>query len=252
MNCARVQDLLPLYLSGELRGEELAAMELHFQTCELCRKTLSSDRELDNDLRKAMREDTPDVAVVLRRVQDGMTRSRWKSVMHPGSVRAVAVVAAIVLIAFIGVSRIRVHQMQKAIALDAANDHYSDLILLRHSDWTEKPADVARFMEEQFPQRPELLARITPSGASFEKVRFCNFGGIRYAHFVFKSGTLETSVFLAPASRERSKSQTFHLAEAEHGLEVSEFSSSDVTGMVVGNMGSAPTREIADRLARTL
>ena len=252
MNCARVQDLLPLYLSGELRGEELAAMELHVQDCELCSKALRSDRELDDSLRKAMLEDTPDVAVVLRRVQNRMTTSMWKRMLHLGSVRAVAVAAVIVLIAFVGLSRLRVHQVQKTIALDAANDHYGDLVLLRHPDWTYKPADVARFIEKQFPQRRELLDVITPKGASFEKVRLCNFDGTRYAHFVFKSGTLETSIFLAPATQERSQSEMFHLAEAGHGLEVSEFFSSDVTGMVVGNRGLAPTREIADRLARML
>jgi hypothetical protein len=250
MNCERVQDLLPLYLLGELRGEELAAVELHVQACELCSKALSSDRELDDSLRKAILEDTPDVAVVLRRVQNGMTTSRWKKMLYLGSMRAVAVAVAIALIAFIGLSSLRVHQAQKTIALDAANDHYSDLVLLRHSDWTYKPADVARFIEEQFPQRRELLDVITPKDASFEKVRLCNFGGIRYAHFVFKSGTLETSVFLAPATKERSQSQTFHLAEAGHGLEVSEFSAPNVTGMVVGDRGLAPTREIADRLGR--
>jgi hypothetical protein len=252
MNCERVQDLLPLYLLGELRGEELAAMELHVQSCELCSKALSSDRELDDSLRKAMLEDTPDVAGVLRRVQDGMTTSRWKRMLHLGSVRAVAVAVVIVLIAFVGLSRLRVHQVQKTIALDAANDHYGDLVLLRHSDWTYKPADVARFIEEQFPQRRELLDVITPKGASFEKVRLCNVGANRYAHFVFRNGTMETSVFLAPGVGARSQFSTFHLAEAGYGLEVSEFSSADVTGMVVGNRGLVPTREIADRLARML
>lgn len=252
MNCERVQDLLPLYLSGELRGEELAAMQLHVQACERCSKALSSDRELDDALRTAMLEDTPDVSAILRRVHDGMAASRWKKMLHPGWVRAVAVTVAIALVAFVGLSRLRVHEIQKTMALDAANDHYSDLVLLRHPDWTYKAADVAHFIEEQFPQRRDLLEVITPKGASFEKVRLCNLGATRYAHFVFRNGSMETSVFLAPTVRGRSQYSTFHLAEAPYGLEVSEFFSPDVTGMVVGNRGLAPTREIADRLAKML
>src|SRR5262249_61933896 len=131
-------------------------------------------------------------------------------------------------------------------------DHYGDLVLQRHSDWTYTPQDVAHFINEKFPQRRDLLNVITPSGTSFEKVRMCNVGGTRYAHFVFKNGAQETSVFLAPAAGETNQNSTFHMVEAGHGLEVSEFFLPSVTGMIVGNSGAVPTEEIAGQLARTL
>ena len=251
MNCQSVQELVPLYLSGELTGESLAAVQLHIHACETCRKTVSADRELDDALRVAMLEDSPDVSGVLHRVHAGMATTGWKRMLRPVSVRAIAFVATLVLIAALGLSMFRVHRAQRTWALDAANDHYSDLVLLRHPDWAYLPQDVAHFMQEQFPQQ-DLLAVITPKGASFEKVRLCNLGGTQYAHFVFRSGPTETSVFVLPKGKARTQYDAIHLADAGHGLEVSGFSSADMTGLVVGNKGQVSTQEIANRLAGTL
>lgn len=252
MNCENVQDLLPLYLSGELGGEDLAAVQLHLQTCEGCSKAISADRELDDALRAAVLEKSPDVSGVLLRVHDRMATPRWKRMLHLPSVRAVVFVAGVVLVAVLGLSMFRAHQAESTAALAAAaNDHYSDLVLLRHPDWAYQPQDVAHFMKEQFAQ-PDLLSVITPRGASFEKVRLCSLGGTQYAHFVFSSGSTETSVFLLPNAKAKSRVASVHLPDAGHGLEVSGFSSADMTGMVVGNKGQVPTQEIANRLAGTL
>lgn len=251
MNCGNVQDLLPLYLSGELGGEDLAAVQLHLQACESCSKAVSADRELDDTLRAAILENSPDVSEVLLCVHDRMATTRWKRMLHFPSVHAVVLVASVVLVAILGLSVFRAHQAQRKTALDAANDHYSDLVLSRHPDWAYQPQDVAHFMKEQFAQQ-DLLAVITPTGASFEKVRLCNLGGTQYAHFVFRSGSTETSVFLLPNANLRNRHDSVHLADAGHGLEVSGFSSADMTGMVVGNKGEVPTQEIANRLAGTL
>jgi Putative zinc-finger len=251
MNCESVQELLPLYVSGELKGEELSAVQLHIQACETCGRALSADRELDSALRTAMLEDSPDVSAVLQRVHAGMAPTGWKRMLHLPSLRTVALVATVVLIAVLGFAMFYARQGQRTAALDAANDHYSDLVLLRHPDWASQPRDVARFMQEQFPQQ-DLLAVITPKGASFEKVRMCNLGGTQYAHFVFRSGSTETSVFLVPSERAKNRRYSIHLADAGHDLEVSGFSSPELIGMVVGNKGQVPTQEIATHLAAAL
>ncbi|HKV93793.1 MAG TPA: zf-HC2 domain-containing protein [Candidatus Angelobacter sp.] len=251
MNCESVQDLLPLYLSGELTGTALGDVQSHIDACELCSRALNADRELDDVLRTAMLENSPDVSAVLNRVHAGITAPAWKRMLRPGWVRASVLATAIVLIAWLGFVGFRVRQGERTMALAAANDHYSDLVLLRHSDWTYKPQDVAHFIQQQFPQQQDLLNVITPDGASFEKVRLCNVGGTYYAHFVFRGGALETSVFLT-ATKRTNQDPAFHLAEAGYGLEVSEFFSSNLTGMIVGNHGLVPTEKIATRLARAL
>ncbi|HEY2913331.1 MAG TPA: zf-HC2 domain-containing protein [Candidatus Angelobacter sp.] len=251
MNCESVHDLLPLYLSGELTCPALAAVQRHIEVCDLCSQALSADRELDEALRTAMLEDSPDVSGVLVRVHARMTAPDWKRMLHLGWARAGALAAMIVLVAVLGLSLFHADQVQKVMALDAANDHYSDLVLLRHPDWAYQPQDVAHFIQEQFSEH-DLLAVITPKGASFEKVRLCNLGGTQFAHFVFRSGATETSVFLLPNGKTRNRHSSIHLADAGHGLEVSGFSSPALSGIVVGNKGQVPTQEIANRLAGVL
>lgn len=251
MNCESVQELLPLYLSGELTGEGLTAVQLHVQTCERCSQALSADRELDGALRTAMLERSPDVSVVLDRVHARITATGWKRFLHAGWVRAGVLVAAIVLVAVLSFSSFSAHQVQSTMSLAAANDHYSDLVLLQHPDWLYQPQDVARFIQAQFP-RQDLLAVITPKGAAFEKVRLCNLGGTQYAHFVFRTGSIETSVFLLPSETAKNRLDSIHVADAGHGLEVSGFSSPKLTGMVVGNKGQVPTEEIATHLGGAL
>ena len=247
MNCESVQDLLPLYLSGELTGEELAAVQHHVEACEACTQSLSADRQLDDMLRSAMLEHSPDVSAVLQRVHGEMATSGWKRMLQVRSLRFAALAAMVVLTAVLGVSSFRAHQVQRTMAIAAANDHYSDLVLLRHPDWAYQPEDVARFMLKEFP-RQDLLAAITPRDAVFEKVRLCNLGGTQYAHFVFRTGATETSVFLIPNGQAGNKRESIHLADAGHGLEAAGFSSEHMSGVVVGDKGQVQTQEIANRL----
>jgi len=247
MNCESVQDLLPLYLSGELTGEGLAAVQHHIKACEACAQSLSADRQLDDVLRTAMLEHSPDVSAVLQRVHGKMATSGWKRMLHVRSLRLAALAAMVVLVAVLGVSSFRARQVQRTTAMAAANDHYSDLVLLRHPDWAYQPDDVSRFMLEEF-SRQDLLAVITPQGAVFEKVRLCNLDGMQYAHFVFRTGPTETSVFLIPSGQAGNSHDSIHLADAGHGLEASGFSSEHMSGVVVGGKGQVQTQEIAKRL----
>src|SRR5262249_13863932 len=115
MNCERVQELMPLYLSGELRGEELAALEIHAQECETCSQELSADRELDEGLRAAMLEQTPDVSAVLQRVHAKMDLPWWKRIPKLVSVYTIGAVAAAVIVLGFSLPRLYLHQAQRTI-----------------------------------------------------------------------------------------------------------------------------------------
>ncbi|HEX7288558.1 MAG TPA: zf-HC2 domain-containing protein [Candidatus Angelobacter sp.] len=250
MNCHRVREILPLYLSGELRGADLAGVQQHFQQCRECAMAANADRELDDALRTAMLEETPDVSAVLSRVHEQISAPWWKPGLVP--VRMAAAIAAIIVIAFISVPRIYVYQAQKSMALAAVRDHYADLVLQRHPDWEHTPDQVARFMQEQFPSKQNLLQTITPEKTSLEKVRLCNVNGTIYAHFVFQTGTAETSVFLRPNPEGQARFQAAHLGDGEHGLEVAGFSSPGLTGMVVAPQNLGSVQKTAERLSKTL
>ncbi|HEY7404484.1 MAG TPA: zf-HC2 domain-containing protein [Candidatus Angelobacter sp.] len=252
MNCDQLNKFLPLYLSGELRGQELNDFETHVEGCKSCGNAVAADREQDDALRTAMLEETPDVSAVLERVHDRMTAPWWRRTPRPVFVRTGVLVAMILIVALISLPRLYMHHVQREMALQAVDDHYSDLVLLRHPDWESHPEDVARFLAKEFPQEQDLLRSITPRNSSFEKVRVCNLDGIAYAHFVFKTGREQASVFLRINPEGKSTYEAAHLSNGGHGLEVSGFSSSAMSGMVVGKQGAVATEKIAGQLASTL
>jgi Putative zinc-finger len=252
MNCDTVRDVLPLYLSGELKDADLADLQEHLQQCRRCAMAVNADRELDDALRTAILEETPDVSAVLSRVHEHMAAPWWAGMPRLLSGRVAVAVGAMILIVMISLPGFYLYQARKELALAAAGDHYSDLVLLRHPDWEHTPEEVARFMQQQFPQKQQLLRSLTPEGASFEKVRLCNVDGRLYAHFVFRTGTAETSVFLRPVPQGPARYPAARLSDGEHGLEVAGFSSLGLIGMVVSPRGVVPAREVADRLAKTL
>lgn len=252
MNCDRVRETIPLYLADELKGEDLAAMQRHLQECRHCGRAVQADRELDDALRAAVLEPALDVSAVLQRVHAGMAAPWWRRNPRLVSLSLAGLVAATIIIMLVGLPRLYFRQAQRLVAQAAAEDHYRDLVMLRHPDWSHQPDEVALFMQRQFPQKPDLLQAITPARASFEKVRLCNVGGVSYAHFVFRMGAGETSVFLRADPEGRSPVRAAHLSGDEHGLEVSGFSSSGLAGIVVGHQGEVPTLEIARRLAGSL
>ncbi len=257
MNCNQIHEITPLYLTGELRGEPLQEFNGHIAECRACADNVDSDRQLDDALRSALGDEMPDASAVVARVRqqmDGDMRSRhvpWR-LSHLGWAKAGFAFAAALVLAIATFGLLSGYWHEKAMALAAADDHFSDLVLNRHSDWLVKPADMAAFLQQQFPQHAGLLPLITPERASLEKVRLCRLKQATYAHLVFKTGEVETSVFLIDNPRRSPDYQAAHLRSVEHDLEVSGFSASDLSGIVVGQRGVVPTTRIARQLGEKL
>lgn len=251
MNCNTVHEVLPLYLSGELNGEQMTDMQLHLNKCAPCTLAVAMDREMDQALRAAMLEQTPDVTAVLDRFHERVAASPRRKMLTLVPAR-MAAVAAILVCALVGLPWFYVHQQQRNVALAAATDHYHDVLVPKPAQWASEPAEVTRFLQQQFPQKQGLLPSITPEGASFEKVRLCQLRGTTYAHFVFRMGTVETSVFLQTNTDGPAPYKAVPLKNSEHGLDVAGFSSAGLAGIVVGRHGFVATPQIADRLSKTL
>ena len=257
MNCNQIHEIMPLYLAGELQGESLREFHEHTAQCRACAGNVDSNRELDDALRSALGDEMPNASAVVARVRkqiDGDARLRrlpWR-VPHLAWAKAGFAFAAALVLAIATLGWLSGYWHQKGMALAAADDHFSDLVLNRHSDWLVKRADITAFIEQEFPQHAGLLPRITPEGASLEKVRLCRLKQATYAHLVFKTGDVETSVFLIDNPRRSPDYQAAHLRNVEHDLEVSGFSASDLSGIVVGRRGAVPTTQIARQLAERL
>jgi anti-sigma factor RsiW len=66
MECERIEEILPLYIDGDLTADEAAGVSAHVARCELCAKSLETYMELENSL-LALPETLPDPRKVASR-----------------------------------------------------------------------------------------------------------------------------------------------------------------------------------------
>lgn len=78
MSCEKFEDLLPLYVDGELAGGERRRVDEHLAACELCRESLAFYRELETALvsRRDLRP-SPARAAAAVTARFGLRR-RWR------------------------------------------------------------------------------------------------------------------------------------------------------------------------------
>jgi hypothetical protein len=253
MNCNRVSEITPLYLSGELDGESLFAFQAHLGSCPNCAGNVNADVELDQALRRTMLAPEIDASAVIRRFHaQSESESFWQRWKSRVGFRPVVTAFAVTMVLVLAVGIVIYRQSGRSLAVAIADDHYSDIVLLRHSDWDRTPAQVSAFVQQHFPGRNGLVASITPARAAFEKVRICNVDGRPYAHFVFDAQGTEISVFLVPDGSTRFGSPARYVENAQHDLDVAGFSSSHLMGMVVGQHGAFGTRQFAEQMDKQL
>ncbi|HIC95898.1 TPA: zf-HC2 domain-containing protein [Candidatus Bipolaricaulota bacterium] len=66
MRCRKIRELLPWYVNGTLRGEELAEVERHLRRCRRCRAEVEELRELQAGLEQALGELRPTAELLER------------------------------------------------------------------------------------------------------------------------------------------------------------------------------------------
>lgn len=245
MNCEEIRTVIPRYIAGQSDAAEAAATEEHLASCRHCAAELEADRQLDADLREALLEEEPDTSAVIRRVVAHVERKPWwRRVPGVRTVRIATVAALILMVLFAG-RALYVHQMEKNLAMSAADDHYRDLVVLKRTDWAYSGTSSTAFVQTNFPDIPDLVRSITPAGGSLEKVRICRLKGTPYAHFVFQTPQGEASVFLRAKKPGEYTYTPGDVHDRSNGLGVAGFSSQSFVGAVVGQDGHIPTGVIA-------
>jgi hypothetical protein len=215
------------------------------------RSAVEQDRELDDMLRKAMMDETPDVSPLLARVRREMApvaASRTRAT--PAFV--LSAVAAVLLIVVISGAFVIQSRRNSALAVDAACDHFDELVQPSDKKWATAPADVDAYVREHFPQRRDIVGALTPRGASFQKLASCRLLSARFAHFVYRSGDREISIFVRISQPYEDRVRRVDYFDRRLQLQVASFITPRYEGLVVAAAPSAATREIANTLAARL
>jgi hypothetical protein len=213
--------------------------------------TTFDDPELDDMLRTAMQDDAPDVSALLTRVRREMKAEAAPRRLALTTLVMRAVAAALFITIVAGALIIR-STRNSALALDAACDHFDELVQDSDKQWTTAPADVDAYVHAHFPGKRDIVGALAPPGASFEKLASCRLLTARFAHFVYRSEGREVSVFVRISDPHQSPVRRIDYFDHRLKLQVAGFVTPRYEGLVVSTVSSQAARSIADTLASRL
>ena len=236
MNCREVEELAPLYHSGELTQEQVAAFQAHLSACPHCAREMRGQTELDARLRAVLpAEDT--IALdrrILRSIAE--PRSQW--------VLWAAATAAALLLAVAGYGGWRAFR-SPGVYNSAADDHRREVIENARRNWIkDRRAVEALAVREQMD--PSAVADL--SGYTLERGKLCRLDGRVYLHLVYSHGNQQISLFLHKAG----EPFPAEVREADRGAEhLASFQTRRFAGLVVTDESAEAARECA-RLAASI
>jgi anti-sigma factor RsiW len=205
MNCARVQNRLPLYLAGELESREVALLSRHLDSCARCAAAAEELAETQELVEGALRTTLHAPAALHTRVMAGVRaeparRFPWRALMSSwrGRQQLAAVAAALCLMAggFLAGHWHRVEKPSPVQALPQPQRPTLSLALLGqdHREYLAKsqpaqvlgpdPRIVSRGMT-QLLKFPVTVADLQPEGARLLGGRKCQLRGASIAFLLY-------------------------------------------------------------------
>ncbi len=213
MNCSEARRWAPLYLSGEMAGEELRRFSAHLEECRACAAEMAQHWMLDRRIRASLDAEAPPADRVEREVRRHIAASQARS-------RRAAIAAAVLAAAGAGIWWLRLAAPQ-AYA-DAALDHRAEVVQQQPRRWRSGPEIEALAAEAGL--SAGQMAALAPAGYLLQRAKFCRIAGVRMLHMVFAGGARQYSVYLCPHRGSRQAVRTF-LSSREQvaGLETGLF-----------------------------
>jgi anti-sigma factor RsiW len=197
MNCREIEELAPLYLSGELEEDRKVQFHTHLAECRACAQQIQQQEAMDARLRKALCAGLPVGREIERSVGRQIARERSRRWM---------LAAAVLIAAVVGYRMLR----PESLYADAARDHRQEVTDRQPRHWRTDPAEI-----EKLAARYQLrdVVSLAPAGYRLEHAKMCGLDGKPALHLVYSNGVQEVSVFvLSQTGRERGISTTGVLA----------------------------------------
>jgi anti-sigma factor RsiW len=220
MNCNDVQELSPLYRTGELDPERAAALIAHLAACRDCAR----DVELDERLRQAVLAEAVDTAAADLAIRRRLSREiRVRRLWIAAGVAAMLVVAFVVNRALAG---------SKAVVAAAALDHRREVIDHERRIWFSEPDQLDALAARQgiSASAPTAIA-----GYRMEHAKLCRLNGRIFLHVVYSDGSREFSLFLRQPD---SEGFTTVRVASSGGEQVAAFETGHALAMIVTDRAS--------------
>lgn len=238
MNCNEARRWAPLYLSGEMEGEELRRFSAHLEECRACAAEIARQWMLDGRMRAALEVEAQPVERVEREVRRQLAASQRRSRR--------AALAAVVLAAAAAVGIWLLRPAMPPMYADAVLDHRLEVLWQQPRRW-RSGSEVDTLAAEAGLSAGQVEA-LALAGYSLQHAKFCRIAGVRMLHLVFANGARPYSVYLSPQRGGNQAVRTFHSSQEQAaGLATGRFQV-----VVVSEGPPAQCEELARAAARQL
>jgi anti-sigma factor RsiW len=192
MNCGEVNELSPLWHSGELDKSSQRKFDAHLAECPDCAAELRAQWSGDARLRDAIAAEPADTRELEQGVMRRIAQERARRWLAPG---VTAAVAAALLAAVLVWNAHRAPPVNPAILADAARDHTVEVVNQAPRRWRTEPADIAALESAQGVSDADVRA-IEATGYRLQRAKVCRLGGTPYMHLVYAKNGREFSVYM--------------------------------------------------------
>jgi anti-sigma factor RsiW len=235
MNCGEIEELSPLWHSGELDSEQRREFDAHVAGCAACAAELREQWTLDRRLREVIAAEPADTRAIEQQVRRRIARAKFQRWAIPGVAAAAALIAALLW---------RAPQpmpnptpINPAIVADAVRDHTTELINHAPRRWRADPSEVSTIEKSQGIEDADVKA-LEATGYRLQRAKICRLGGAPWIHLVYARDGREFSVYM----RVREDRSVPESASSSGKLQLASFTHGRVQAVIVTD---APKGECA-------
>ena len=227
MNCGDIEELSPLWHSGELEPSRRRAFDAHLAACPDCAAEIGGQWSNDALLRTVIAAEPAHTAELESRVLRRIAKERRRGWLLPAMAAAAAVLA---VVGFLTLHRQEpvIPAIFAPVLADAARDHTVEVIAKSPRRWRTDAAEIAALEVAQGISGSDVKA-LDATGYKLERAKICRLGGTPYMHLVYAKAGREFSVYM----RVRGDPPMPEAASTSGTLQVASFARGRVQAIVV-------------------
>jgi anti-sigma factor RsiW len=245
MNCGDIEELAPLWHSGELDSERRGAFDAHVAGCAACGADLREQEALDEQLREIVAAEPADTRAIDQHVRRRIARGKMRRWTIP-SLAAAAALAAVMLW--------RAPQpapkpapINPVIVADAVRDHTAELINHAPRRWRADASEITTIEKSQGIQDEDVKA-LEATGYKLQRAKICRLGGAPWIHLVYARDGREFSVYM----RVKEDQSVPESEETAGNLQLASFTHGRVQAVIVTDAPKGECAKFAKNAERAL
>jgi anti-sigma factor RsiW len=231
MNCGDIEELAPLWHSGELDSERRGEFDAHVLGCAACAAELREQAAADEHLRQIVAAEPADTRAIEAHVRQRIAREKIRRWAIPGLAVAAALIAMVLWRAP------EPTPINPVIVADAVRDHTAELVNHAPRRWRADASEIGTIEKTQGIQDEDVKA-LEATGYKLQRARICRLGGAPWIHLVYARDGREFSVYM----RVKEGQSVPESAESAGNLQLASFTHGRVQAVIVTD---APKGECA-------